>query len=106
MADDLATGFSPPDEEDPTAFHIHERHITSDPATGTLTFRVAWSYGKMVDDGEGGTVYQRIGRIRQRTWTAADVVAKVTTPDPGSVNTDLHSIAEQLLVADGHIEKA
>lgn len=26
-------------------------------------------------------------------------------PSPGTVNNDLHSIAEQLLVADGHVEK-
>lgn len=105
MAEALASGFEVPDTDPPTAFHIHERHIKTDPETGAVSFRIAWSYGDFVDDGEGGTVYQRKGPIKNRTWTGADVTSKVTSPAPGTVNNDLHSIAEQLLVADGHIAK-
>ena len=98
MATDLETGFTPPGDEKPSKYHVHEMRISNAP-DGGASFSMTWSYGK--DDGEGN--YVRIGRLRTASWSGADVVAIVSTPDPGAVHTDLHSIARQLLLDGGYI---
>lgn len=100
MADDLADGFTPPGDETPTKYHIHRAVIEYDPEGG-VSFELTWSYGK--DDGSGG--YLQIGRRRTAKWTGADVAGTVTDPNPGPVNTDLHSISDQLLVDGGYVAK-